>query len=943
MIEVLPLTKSALTRAHHLSVRAAALTARFRLAAALVTAALAAFAVDVFFPLPAPVRAFTLIGGFVYCMVFACRVTTVVRNGPIRLDRAARLIEGRHPELDSALINAVQFGESLADGRDDDSGGLMRREIARAESAAMGVQSEEIFDHGPARFARRRMLWAAAAAIASLLLFPRAWRFEAPRFLVFWQDHPPFTLTDFTVSPGDAHMRAGGSLPIEVTLGGLTPESLSLVVRDNGRERALPLMAGDGGTYSLRLEGLTDDTTYFVRANTGRSRQYAIRVDRAPEVQYVKASLTPPSYTHKGLSTVVVGREGITGLNGTVVDLEVGANRPIAGGTLRIVGADGTATYAALTPDPARAETTRARFTLQRDAVYQIDLRVADGLEKKNAAHGKIVLLRDEKPLVYITSPGQNAVVPPDMTVVIRAEAEDDVAVRRIQVHRIVNNMTDSAQEFPVAGNRPKADATVRMDLKDLGARPGDVIQYYASAYDNDPGKTNLTDSERYWLWVVSNEDYRKIVRQQRDLPAMTAEYRAQTDALRSLAERQRALANRAAALAKDSKATAAQRQALRQEQSDVRKEAQDLADSMRKLAHQQPQYDAEGGLQQKLRELANSVEQAAGPMKQAESAQSTSSSAQESRRAAQQLEKASGQGQRTVEKALQAMEKLAPLYEDLRRLQELAKQQADIAMLARQLAGQVRQDAFQQSRMRELAQRQTETRRLLDGVRKNLLEHAGQCEADAPHAAKQARDLGQALDRMSVSEQMGSAASALDKQQSQEGAANAENARRSLEQLFQQSKSTQGAAKSSLDKQLGLCLGQGSGNSLQQLSRGLSSAEGQGGGQGQGFAQGQGDQPAPQPGSQPGHAGATGGRQRQAAAFTTLQQQQAGRSEKRENRRHLAAGESPAALGSRDVERLGTARRPPEAAVDSSSGRYPAEYRRLVKDYFRSVAGGGK
>jgi hypothetical protein len=76
--------------------------------------------------------------------------------------------------------------------------------------------------------------------------------------------------------------------------------------------------------------------------------------------------------------------------------------------------------------------------------------------------------------------------------------------------------------------------------------------------------------------------------------------------------------------------------------------------------------------------------------------------------------------------------------------------------------------------------------------------------------------------------------------------------------------------------------------------------------------------------------------------ALTALQPQ-SGRSARPENRRHLAAGEAPGILGSQDVEHAAGPERPPGFAADSAPGRYPAEYRRLVKDYFKSVAGSSK
>lgn len=995
MIEALSQTKGALQSAHKLGIQAAGRIARFRLASAAVAAILLVMLFDLFFPVPGPVRGTAIVSIIAYEAWSLWSIRKASRIEDVRLDRAARLVEDRHPELNNALINAVQFEARLIQRNgdtSDQSAGLMRREMARAEQAAVTILPKPVAEIAEVRRSRQALAVVFGVAILSLVLFPRFWRFEAPRLLLFWKDSPPFTLTDFMVTPGDAHVRSGGSLSIQVKTGGLVPDSLILVTVNGGRERSMPLSIDDDSVYSQTLENIGQDTGYFVRGSSGRSKRYSILVDSAPEAQNVRATLQPPAYSGRPKSVITVGRAGIAGLNGTSVVIDVEASRPLKNGKFTLVAATGEREEFALIPQSGRPEIAHGRFTIRRDSVYQIDLRGADGTEKPHAARGKVVLQRDEKPLVYITTPGQNAVVTPAMQVPIRAEAEDDVAVQRIEIHLIVNGMADSAKVFTMPSRQARAEAEIRLDLGDLGALPGDVIQYYATAYDNDPGKTgrpNLTDSERRWLWVVSDKDYRKILDRQRGLPQLAAEYRAQTGALDSVANRQRALADRAASIAStsmtplhsDSGSENARRshklrqdwgpggrgqgsklpqdwgpggelKAVHREQAKIRQEAEEIGRAMKNLARQKPQFDVERGLQRKLAGLARQVETAAaGPMKQAESATSPSSVAEHSSRAARQLEMASGMGLESVEKALTAMEKAAPLYDDVKRLRELTRQQTDLAIQARQQAGAVKQDAFQQSRMAELAQRQEETRLALNELRSDLNEHASQAVMVAPlsasRSAKQAVQLTQALDSMAVSERMGEAASSFRNQNGLSGAAQAELAQRSLEQLFKQGKGVQSTACTGLDRQLSLCLGQGAGSTFEQLSQGMNQGQSQGAGQGQGIAQVDGGQPAPRPGSRPGDAsGQTGGQQRQAAALTTLtsltrMQQRAGHGEKRENRRHQAARESPAALGGEDVERVEDVARPPTPAADSATGRYPAEYRRLVKDYFKAVAGG--
>lgn len=913
----------------------------YRLAARVLGLLLAAMAFDLFFPLDAFLRGVLMVCLAAWVVQVVLGLWATRKEEAVRLERAAILLEQKHPELENALINAVQFSAQVNRQPENPSVPFMRLEIVRAEKEAERLPAQDAADFSAVRRAHHRLMMVIGMVLLPLLLFPRVYRFELPRFLLFWIDHPPFTLTDFDVRPAGARVKVGESLTIRVRVEGLQPDSLTLVTgTGRGRERQVPLFIADRGEYIQTLENLTTDTWYYVRANTGRSARYLIQVDQAPEVKRVTLTLHPPAYTKRPPETVKLSTEGIAGLYGTKVDLAVEGTRPLAGGKLALAYPDAPTESVVLMPLKDKPGQIGGSFTIRRGGRYRLDLTATNGLTTREAARGAVKLLRDEKPLVYLTVPGRNAVVTPEMAVPICIEAEDDVGLQRIELHRSVNNMMESVQTYPIPNSSRSASATTQLDFRDLGVRPGDVIQYYATAYDNDPGKPNLTDSERYWLWVVSSEDYERLLRQQRGASEMAADYRALTDALKSLAEEQRALARAmerlAQQMAKNPNDPKLQQQMkeLQKAQRDLRREAQELAQNMGKLADQKPQYDIEKGLQKKLTELARQVKQtASGAMQSAGATNSPGTMAQQGANAAQQLERASGQSLQSIEKALQALEKLAPLYQDIARLKELAEKQKGIAMQARQVGQRVVQDTFAKSRLRELAQRQRQAREVLRSIQPDLEQHAQECRSIAPEAAQQGELLAHALSQLGVGRMMEGAESAFAHQDSATGTAKAERAQRALESLFGPCDQGQGAAQRGLDNQVGIALGMGPGNTLEQLARNMGSSFGQSG-QGGGLAQGS-QMPAPQPGAGGMRAG-----QHQAMALT-LHQQQSGASIRRQNRRHFPPAELPGKLSAQDVEKLTTTPRKPDAVTDPASGRYPAEYRRLVQEYFRAVASG--
>jgi hypothetical protein len=186
------------------------------------------------------------------------------------------------------------------------------------------------------------------------------------------------------------------------------------------------------------------------------------------------------------------------------------------------------------------------------------------------------------------------------MVVPLRIEAEDDRAVQRVELHRIVNRGPDTAQTVPVSHPVPQVTQTARIDLPALHARPGDVIEYYATAYDNASQGIHSAHSERYWVWVLSDTDYAKMLARQRGTRGMLTQNRAQMNALRKLAQAQAQVAQQMRANAAQARAHAsdprvqAQTKALRQRQRALQKQARALAQRM--SSHGTGQGDSPGG-----------------------------------------------------------------------------------------------------------------------------------------------------------------------------------------------------------------------------------------------------------------------------------------------------------------------------------------------------------
>ncbi|HZT41439.1 MAG TPA: hypothetical protein VFA07_04590 [Chthonomonadaceae bacterium] len=900
---------------------------------------LAAGTLDLLWPWPAVLRALVFLGVLFLAAAGWWRDWQAERRRPPRPEQVAREIEARRPEVDNALIHALQFREALTRDPAQPGAPLIRQEIARAEQAAARLPLRDVVERELLRREGLPLAIVAGCLLVTLLLFPRAYRFEVPRFALFWTDAPPFTLTDFDVSPPSARVREGESLAVTVHVGGLLPHRLELVAGMAGvPQQSVPLTETDLNTYTASLDGLQRDTWYYVAADTGRSARCWVHVDTAPHLRKLTATFHPPAYTRRPDTTADIPLGGpIQGLSTTRGDLHVDADHPLAGGEIAIRRNGMPDLRVRLVPERDTPNRADGAFAIERDGEYRISLKgtaAEGGMATPDAGRGKIVLLHDETPVVTVTAPGRNLLARANMTVPLQVDAEDDIALQRLEIHQVVNRGKDTAQTINLP-DRPRATAyTSRLDLKAMHAKPGDVIEYYATAYDNDPQGVHNADSQRYWVWVVSDADYRRVLARQRGPSQMSAQYRALVDALRQLVGDQ-------AALARDMGYRLATPNTLRKRQRALQARAGALAQQMRALASQPPQFDIEKGLQQRLRQTAQQIGQAQSSMQAAQRAAQPDAMAAAGQTAARQLKRAlQGPGQQ-IDLSLDAILKLLPLYRDVARLQKLTAEQTLLAQQAQQAADTIQQtgsDSATQSRLRSLADRQAAVRNSLSDLVQNLQDHAAEAREIAPEATALADRLAQAIVYQNIPQTMQRAQSAFEQQDAPAGARPAESACRALAGLLPTEQASQNAAQKTANSLSQAQLGMDAGQSLAQMTNQM----------GVGLAQETGEPPSgeesvPKPGSRPGNTGgqeASGDEGQQAIALSLMVQPSGGGTRKENN--GGVRGERIGELSSDSVEKVGSEPpQPPPKASDREASRYPVEYRRLVRDYFKAVAGG--
>lgn len=175
-------------------------------------------------------------------------------------------------------------------------------------------------------------------------------------------------------------------------------------------------------------------------------------------------------------------------------------------------------------------------------------MRDTGGLDSAENRRGRFNILPDQPPRLFVLEPGKDAVATPTTRVPVRVQATDDYAVTRVGWLRGFNRSTERPlnMKLTLQGGPQAVEAAGAFELAKLGVRPGDVIDYYFEAADNNPKGPNVVFSRPFRLEIISPEQYEAMLRQYAAQKALFESYFKNDAWLKRLAERARSAAAKA-------------------------------------------------------------------------------------------------------------------------------------------------------------------------------------------------------------------------------------------------------------------------------------------------------------------------------------------------------------------------------------------------------------
>lgn len=487
----------------------------------------------------------------------------------------ARLLERSDGSLGTTLTNAVQLSSLSAQTTVQEV--LRRDAVQLGRRRAGGVRLWPVVRGGLA-LACGGALLALLAWGGSRLLVPELLEAVLPRFFDPHGDHPPYSRVKIDVQPKGSVVLYGGQCEVRAKTTGRPVEKLYLVARTRGETTRTTMFVAPDRSFFQTLGNLRDETEYYVTDGRARSHRYQIAIRDTPRITLVQVKTEFPPYT--GLKTRVrkLTDESLCLPLGTRLTFRVGSNRPLASGRIALAPLMGGERRTVPLAPEAHRSVVHGTFSLTEPVAFTLSLEDVDGLASSESRQGRITILPDNRPRISVLEPGKHAVATPTTVIPVRVQAEDDYGVTQIIWFRSLNQSVERPFNTTLRAKSGPAfvEAEGKFDLRDLGVRPGDVIDYFFEAVDNYPEGPNIATSRLYQLQIISEEQYRDILRRMAAQKALFQSYTELGRWLRRLSERAQALQKAADKLAKAGGGTDAQKQALREE---ARALASDIAE----------------------------------------------------------------------------------------------------------------------------------------------------------------------------------------------------------------------------------------------------------------------------------------------------------------------------------------------------------------------------
>ncbi len=412
------------------------------------------------------------------------------------------------PDIRDRLRNAVQLMSDPGPSREGYSAPLKEEALREAAPDFLeGFDPRTAVSRRPLTQGLRRAL---AAAVLTLILFIpqiRSGFYRAARPFTQFQRPLPFIIT---LEPGDVTAVEGDTIKLKASTQGAHPREVAFHIiaagaPDSGEElRLIPM--GRDSLYTLNIPGLSASFRYYASSGRVKSAFHRIEVKRPPIVRRMRVKLIPPAYSKLPPLSLEDNLGDILALPGTEVEFAVEARGELSAAYIAWSGAGGRLDTIRLRSAGSEAS---GSMRLTRGGAYTVRLVDREGLMNRYPIEYHADILPDLPPMVDIVQPGEDLELYGTAGALkLTVEGEDDFGFvwMKLFYRRTSSFAADSAAEFQRMTFRFRRDpdgihrGEKLWNLGELGLIPGDIVEYYAQAADNDAVNGPKTARSRTYI-----------------------------------------------------------------------------------------------------------------------------------------------------------------------------------------------------------------------------------------------------------------------------------------------------------------------------------------------------------------------------------------------------------------------------------------------------------
>lgn len=453
----------------------------------------------------------------------------------------ARLIEQKHPVLDSLLLTAIDHEPNAAEPASYLHERVIDQALARAATQNWPITvAHKVY---------RRALVASWFAVVAFLATEVVLRLNGP-------DHPskitnlpskPSTKpTEFkvTLTPGNTEVERGSRLTLEARFDGAVPADATLVISEvDGKIREhLPMhLTVDGQVFGGMISKVERPTKYHVEFANQQSLQHTVTVFDYPALVRADVFVTPPEYT-KLPPKETKNTQKVTALEGSKIVWKLKVNKPLIESVNAKTDPFGPHLTAAelfgedksiITLSPSKDDPTMLEGVLTAEKSQKYRLHLVDEAERanKNPPWFTITVQSNQLAKIEVVFPKRDLQVSSLQELPVEAKVSDDLGVTKSGV---VFNINGKSKEIlfkhPATAPRKKQNVRAELLLEKENAQPRQLVSYYLWAEDTGPkGEVRRSMSDMFFADVRHFED---IFREMEAPPSEPGQPKAQSDKL---------------------------------------------------------------------------------------------------------------------------------------------------------------------------------------------------------------------------------------------------------------------------------------------------------------------------------------------------------------------------------------------------------------------------